>query len=325
METRRTCSSPLTNATADMGVIGNYYLNGPTLASATYLYTDAALSTPAPLGFYAQGGLYREVINASGELGPLNSCQSCVASCPVSIINDMSGPGFYTLEVNLGTSTGAVLITYTPRDTPHGILTTYQGNTYNELSSPVDGYHTAASPVRATYLGNSTDACALGLVSGSPYAGVVDYEWLDTSYYATGLQTNVFVAPNDASFTTASTPGDCVMVVPKLANVTSNMLIQMPVPTACSTVASISVACPVKLTSFQAGKINTVCFDAFDRVFYNAPVNGTPGNPALYDWVFTDPNGETVLEDGNYLFDIGATGSVCTIADGIITNIAACP
>lgn len=308
-----------------MGVIGNYYLNGPTLASSTYVYLDAALTTPAPLGYYGSGGLYREVINASGELGPLTTCPSCVASCPVSIINDMAGPGFYTLEVNLGTSTGAVLITYTPRSSPHGILTTYQGNTYNELSSPVDGYHTAASPVRATYLGDSTNACALGLVSGSPYAGVPDYNWYDTSYYATGLQTNVFVAPNDASFTTASAPGDCVMVVPKLVNVTGNLLIQMPVPSSCASAAIISVACPVKLTSFQAGKINTVCFDAFDRVFYNAPVNGTPGNPALYDWVFTDPNGETVLEDGNYLFDIGATGSVCTIADGIITNIAACP
>lgn len=308
-----------------MGVIGNYYLNGPTLASSTYVYLDAALTTPAPLGYYGSGGLYREVINASGELGPLTTCPSCVASCPVSIINDMSGPGFYTLEVNLGTSTGAVLITYTPRSSPHGILTTYQGNTYNELSSPVDGYHTAASPVRATYLGDSTDACSIGLVSGSPYAGVPDYNWYDTSYYATGLQTNVFVAPNDASFTTAGAPGDCVMVVPKLVNVTGNLLIQMPVPSSCASAASISVACPVKLTSFQAGKINTICGDAFDRVFYNAPVNGTPGNPALYDWVFTDPNGETVLDDGDYLFDIGATGSVCTMADGIITNIAACP
>jgi ferredoxin len=308
-----------------MGVIGNYYLNGPTLASSTYVYLDAALTTPAPLGYYGSGGLYREVINASGELGPLTTCPSCVASCPVSIINDMSGPGFYTLEVNLGTSTGAVLITYTPRSSPHGILTTYQGNTYNELSSPVDGYHTASSPVRATYLGESTDACSIGLVSGSPYAGVPDYNWYDTSYYATGLQTNVFVAPNDASFTTAGAPGDCVMVVPKLVNVTGNLLIQMPVPSSCASAANISVACPVKLTSFQAGKINTICGDAFDRVFYNAPVNGTPGNPALYDWVFTDPNGETVLEDGDYLFDIGATGSICTMADGIITNIVACP
>jgi len=308
-----------------MGVIGNYYLNGPTLASSTYVYLDAALTTPAPLGYYGSGGLYREVINASGELGPLTTCPSCVASCPVSIINDMAGPGFYTLEVNLGTSTGAVLITYTPRSSPHGILTTYQGNTYNELSSPVDGYHTAASPVRATYLGDSTDACSIGLVSGSPYAGVPDYNWYDTSYYATGLQTNVFVAPNDASFTTAGAPGDCVMVVPKLVNVTGNLLIQMPVPSSCASAANISVACPVKLTSFQAGKINTICGDAFDRVFYNAPVNGTPGNPALYDWVFTDPNGETVLDDGDYLFDIGATGSICTMADGIITNIVACP
>lgn len=307
-----------------MGVIGNYYLNGPSLASATNIYSDAALTTPAPDGFYSEGGLYRESIG--GVLGALNTCESCVASCPVTMNSNMAGPGFYTLEVNLGTDTGAVVIVYTPRDTPHGILTTYQGSTYNALSSPIDGYHAASSPVRATYLGNSTDPCSTGLVSGSPYAGTIDYEWLTSSYYATGLQTNVFVAPGDASFTTASNPGSCVMVVPKSASVTPNLLIQMPVPSACAgLIASLSVACPVKLTAFDAAKINSICFDTYDRVFYNVPVTGGYGSPALYDWVFTDPNGETVLEDGDYNFDIGTTGSICTIANGIITNIVACP
>lgn len=307
-----------------MGVIGNYYLNGPSLASATNIYSDAALTTPAPDGFYSEGGLYRESIG--GVLGALNTCESCVASCPVTMNSNMAGPGFYTLEVNLGTDTGAVVIIYTPRDTPHGILTTYQGSTYNALSSPIDGYHAASSPVRATYLGSSTDPCSTGLVSGSPYAGTIDYEWLTSSYYATGLQTNVFVAPGDASFTTASNPGSCVMVVPKSASVTPNLLIQMPVPSACAgLIASLSVACPVKLTAFDAAKINSICGDTYDRVFYNVPVTGGYGSPALYDWVFTDPNGETVLEDGDYNFDIGTNGSICTIANGIITNIVACP
>ena len=85
------------------------------------------------------------------------------------------------------------------------------------------------------------------------------------------------------------------------------------------------MACPVKLTGFQAAKINSICGDSFDREFYNAPVNGTPGTPALYDWVFEDANGVTPLPDGDYLFDIGANGSICTMSNGVITNISACP
>jgi len=213
-----------------MGVIGNYYLDGVNLASASYVYTDAALTTPAPLGFYSQGGLYREVINASGELGPLNTCQSCISSCPLNIVNDFAGIGLYTIQLDMGVDTGAILITFTPRTTPHGILVNFSGSTYNALSSPVDGYHAAANPVRATYLGDDTDPCSAGLVAGSPYSGVIDYEWLTSSFYATGLQSNVFVSPSDASFTASAAPGDCVMVVPKVSAVTSPITITVASP-----------------------------------------------------------------------------------------------
>lgn len=306
-----------------MGVIGNYYLDGSSLAAASNIYTDAALTTPAPDGFYSQGGLYREAIG--GVLGQLNTCQSCISSCPLGIVNDLSGPGLYTIQLDMGLDTGAILVTFTPGITPHGILGNFSGSTHNALSSPVDGYHAASDPTRATYLGDATDACSIGLVTGSPYAGVPDYDWLTSSFYATGLQSNVFVAPADASFTAAGAPGDCVMVIPKVAAVTAPLTITVASPAACVGLANVSVACPVKLTGFQAGKINTICSDAFDREFYNAPVTGSPGAPALYDWVFEDVNGVTPLPDGDYLFDVGATGSICTIANGVITTIVACP
>lgn len=310
-----------------MGLIGNYYLNGATLASSTYLYTDAALTTPAPQGFYSEGGLYREVIDATGQLGPLNSCQSCASSCPVSITNDMPGPGLYSLEVDLGTTTGAVIITFTPRTTPHGILSTFQGTTYNALSSPVDGYHAAPNPARATYLGDGSDACSLGLVAGSPYSGVIDYDWISTAFSATGLQSNVFVAPSDASFTPLGIPGDCIMVVPKTANVTSNLLVQIPSPASCTNTANISVNCPIKLTGFDGTLFGSGCGKQFDDTYYNAPVTGSLGSPGIHDWIFTDPNGEFVLADGDYIFDVGgANGTPHTVANGVVTVVGTpCP
>ena len=308
-----------------MGVIGNYYLNGSSLAAATNIYTDAALTTPAPNGFYSQGGLYREAIG--GVLGPLNTCQSCISSCPVTINSNFPGVGLYTVQVDMGVATGAILVTFTPRTTPHGILANFAGSTYNALSSPVDGYHAAANPVRATYLGYDADACSLALVSGSPYAGVPDYEWLTSSFYATGLQSNVFVAPSDASFTSTGSPGACVMVIPKVSAVTAPLTITVAAPQSCTGIATLlDVACPVKLTGFASGKINTICGDTRDRTYYNAPVTGTPGNPALYDWIFEDADGVTPLPDGDYLFEDGGNGTLHTITNGIVTFIdTPCP
>ncbi len=308
-----------------MGVIGNYYLNAPSLASATNIYSDAALTTPAPDGFYSQGGLYRESIG--GVLGQLNSCQSCISSCPLSIATDFAGPGLYTTQVDMGISVGAIVVTFSPGITPHGILANFSGSTYNSVSSPVDGYHAASDPVRATYLGYSVNACSAGIVAGSPYAGVPDYEWLTSSFYATGLQSNVFIAPNDASFTSSGAPGSCVMVIPKLVALSSPLTITVSAPDTCVTTASLlSVACPVKLTSFSSGRIGTICGDPFDRTYYNVPVTGTPGSPALYDWVFEDADGLTPLPDGIYLFDDGSSGTLHTITNGIVTFVdTPCP
>lgn len=308
-----------------MGVIGNYYLNGPSLASATNIYTDAALTTAAPDGFYSEGGLFRESIG--GVLGQLNTCQSCISSCPLTINNAPAPPGLYTIQVDLGLGTGAVVVEFSPGITPSGILANFAGSPYNAVSSPVDGYHAATNPVHATYLGYSVNGCSAGLVSGSPYAGVPDYEWQTSSFYATGLQSNVFVAPGDASFTTSGAPGTCVMVIPKLVSVSSPLIITISAPDACSASGSlVSVACPVKLTSFSAGRIGTICGEDLDRTYYNVPVTGSLGSPALYDWIFEDADGLTPLPDGIYLFDDGSAGTLHTIADGIVTFVdTPCP
>jgi hypothetical protein len=196
---------------------------------------------------------------------------------------------------------------------------------YNAVSATADGYHASAALGNATYLGNDADACSVGFLAGAPYAAVTDYNFYDGSFYDTGNTANVFVAPGDISFSSGVAPGPCLMVIPKTTSPAATLLVEIAAPASCiGTATALQVQCPTKLSGFQAGEINTICSDAFDREFYNAPVTGLSGSPALYDWVFTDPNGETVLEDGDYKFDIGTNGSICTIANGIITNIVAC-
>lgn len=310
-----------------MGVISDYYLNAPTLASATYVYLDALFTTPAPDGFYASNGVYRQVSGGLGELlAGTVSCPSCISVCPYSNLG-FPNSSYYNIDLDVTSATGAVIITFNVRTDPHGIRATYTNSVYNALSSPVDGYHASTLANRETYLGDDTSACSISLQPNSPYAAISEYNWYDTSFYATGDTTNVFVAPGQVSFTAAAAPGGCVMVVPKTSS-DPNIKIEVFSPTSCAigTAISLSVACPIKLTPFLGSVSGGVCGDPINRKYYNAPVTGTLGSPALHDWIFEDVDGATPLPDGVYIFEDGANGTPHTIINGVVTIVGTpCP
>ena len=64
-----------------MGSFGTYYLDTLNFANATSVYTDAALTTCAPDGFYQIGGVSRQQVNCS--LLPSEACPSCPGATPV--------------------------------------------------------------------------------------------------------------------------------------------------------------------------------------------------------------------------------------------------
>jgi len=307
-----------------MGLISNYYLNGTTLTTSTNIYSDAALTTPAPDGFYSQNGFYREAV--AGVLGTTQACPSCISSCPLNISTLMSSTGLYSVEVEINATVGAVIITFDPRSTPYAIRATYNNTVYNAISSPVDGYHKATSSTNPTYIGNGSDPCASTLVSNSPYGAVTEYNWYDTAFYDTGNTSSVVVSAGDASFTTGANPGSCVMVIPKITTPSANLLIEVVEPASCTGLASLNVACPVTLSSFLGSDVGAVCGAGISNTYYNVPVTGTVGAPALYDWVFLDENAEDALPDGDYIFADGSNGTPHTITNGIITNVGTpCP
>lgn len=59
-----------------MAVTGNYYLNGPTLATSTAVFTDAALTVCAPDGYYSDGSITR--LLASCKLLASQDCPNCI-------------------------------------------------------------------------------------------------------------------------------------------------------------------------------------------------------------------------------------------------------
>ena len=80
-----------------MATQGTFYVDAPSLASATIIYTDVNLTTVAPDGFYSDGTIVREQV--SGALLPQTSCPSCATPCGGSIT--ASGQqGIYYLQTD---------------------------------------------------------------------------------------------------------------------------------------------------------------------------------------------------------------------------------
>jgi hypothetical protein len=276
-----------------MANLGSYYINGPTLATATGVYTDVNLRFCAPNGFYSDGGVVREQLNCT--LLPASKCDICGCPCPINVTSLVQQAG-YDLSAEVGTGTGAIIVTFSPGVVPCGIRAEYDGVRYNKLSSPRDGYHSATG-TKITYLGSNAPSCITPL----PVTGIIDS-------YQYNCLTNLFDISNGnksgdidsgQESLSAGDPLGCVMVIPKINPTPSNLDLTLISPCATSQF-TVDVACPVALTPFSGGLRGPgpptgACTGNLPETFYNAPVTGAAGDPALYDWIFTDPNGQFPL------------------------------
>jgi len=293
-----------------------YYIDGSTLLNSTAVYTDAGLTTCAPDGFYSDGINSRELVGC--VLLPTQACGSCATPCGQPIAAS-GGQGIYKVDLDAGNSIGAMIVKYNPQSVPDGIRVLYNGGVYNKLSSPVDGYHATTDPNGYTYIGAASSDCG---ISGSTYPSLIEYVYNGSSFVASGNTTSVFVAAGDVSL--GSAPGNCVMVIPKISATPS--LIQVEAVGPCSGTAwNLDITCPVALTGYisttKQFSITEACGASLTETYYNAPVTGTAGAPALYDWVFSDSNGQFILTDGYY----GVFGSnSITVQNGIIIAINNC-
>ena len=280
-----------------------FYINGTTLSNSTAIFTDAELTTCAADGFYSDGNIVRE--QATCLLLPIVECPDCLAPCDTGPISQSGGSGIFSLDLDLGDTAsdiGAVIIKFVPALVPDGIKATYNGVSYNKLSSDFDGYHGGAVSGGYTYTGAVLNPAPCVPIAGNTY--VLDkYRYNGTSFVSTGLTENVTPQSGELSFSTAN-PGNLYMVVPKTT--ASPQSINIEIVGACAgTAFGIEVSCPALLTGYQstgsaAPDSTTACTFAVNTTYYNAPVAGTAGVPEIFDWVFSDPNGEFVLPAGYY-------------------------
>lgn len=80
-----------------MSLSATYYLNAPSFASATAVFTDAALTTLAADGFYSDGVISREQV--LGVLLPAVTCPYCIAPFS-STVMDATSAGACALTQN---------------------------------------------------------------------------------------------------------------------------------------------------------------------------------------------------------------------------------
>ena len=299
-----------------MATSSTYYLNGPSLGSATAVFTNAALTVCAPDGFYSDGVIVRGQVGC--VLLPQQTCPSCATPCG-GTINANGAQGIYYLNVDLGSAIGAVVVEFDPISVPDGISALFNSVVYNGLSSPSFGWlqGTAGLP---TYIGSVSGDC--GIVANSPYT-LNEFEYAVSSFSPLGTTTSVSVAAGQMQLT-ASGPGNCVMVIPKTA--ASPSILDLTFIGPCTgTVFNISVSCPAPLSSFTSTTVNVsseaACGDTIDQTYYVAHVNGSAGTLGLYDLVFSEPNGQFKLAAGYYKT---STTWYQVDANGVVILIGSC-
>lgn len=274
-----------------------YYLDAPSLALATAVYTDSALTTCATDGVYSDGNITR--IQTGCVLGPAKTCPSCGSGCDSNYNEEGDSTGVFISKIDLGNSSGdigAVIIKFTPYDFPKGIKAVYDGITYNSLSSPIYGYMTAPAGL-PVYVGDEDSDC--GITTSSFVLN--NYELDGTSYAYNGTTSVVSVLPSQSNLT-VNVPGECVMVIPKVNLNPSSLDITIEAP--CGVPFLLNVSCPTSLfptyTSQVAPTEELVCEYEDNLIYYNYPVSGNGVTLGLFDWIFTDPYGESVAADGYY-------------------------
>ena len=302
-----------------------YYLDAPSLGSATAVYTNATLTTCAPDGFYSDQSIVRELVGC--VLQPQRICPSCGISCGSTCGNTKLKAAVYKVTIDLGnnpTSIGAVTIRFNPQNYPKGIEAEYDGVVYNAVSSPIYGFLQGSLGV-PTYIGDEDLDC--GLTTAFHTLPNYNYNSSTLVYDPDGTTQIVNIFPSQVQ-TTVNNPGDCIFVIPKTSINPSSLTITVFSP--CSSVFDLGVSCPTVLPIFYGSQVSSLPAEACGRednvTYYSAPVNGTGALLGLYDWIFLDSSGELHAPDGYYYAPtaVPTLSNWFRVENGIVVEFGQC-
>jgi len=138
-----------------MATLGNYYLNGPSLSTATGIFTDVDLTTCAPDGWYSDGVISRQL--AGCKLLAQQNCPDC------------SGENKIKLQYNVTSATDLYCVSSTNVDAYMATGDVFSSTTqiYQDaaLTTPmVDGFY--REPLSSFYREQSSSV--LGALTSGP-------------------------------------------------------------------------------------------------------------------------------------------------------------
>ena len=308
---------------------GTFYIDGATLATATSVYVDAALTIFAADTFYSDGTIVREQVG--GRLVSLITCPACTVPCG-SGITTSSGEGIYSVNVGIGTSVGCFIIYFESGDIPDGVRAIYDGDYFNNLTSPTYGYLSSGVTSNFTYIGRTSDDCGIAAaLTGGGYSGLDQYNFNGTTFDLVGTSGSVTGDSGDVQLTAAA-PGYCTLYVPVLTPTTESVLLEV-FGVCPSTSGNIEIVCPTLLTGVPTSTQGAgSCSSSFPNTYYNVPNRGgTAGEPALNEFFVLDEYGSDTgvnngrVADGNYTINPPSGKKDIVVTDGVITSITACP
>jgi len=301
--------------------MATFYIDTTSFETASAVYTTADLSTKAADGFYSDGGIYRE--QSSGILLDPTDCPSCQVACGTLVSVTSVDEGVYDISFNAGASTGAIGIEFDPSSTPKGIRVEYDGTIY----TTVVANGVAKGGNQRTFVGLSDNDC--GIANNSRILPIFKYK---ASSFISTNNTDSFSVQQSALNLSSTAPGTTTLVVPKPNASPTEVKIRIYVVCPSDKDFDIKAVCPVTLTGFNADDTITSSASgacalggSYGSTFYNYPINGTAGVPAVGDFVFTDANGVNPVPAGFYNYSNSGTDSSMEVdSNGVVVSIESC-
>jgi len=333
----------------------NYYIDGTTLANSTAVYTDQALTTCAPQGYYSDGTISRYLVSTATEcyLQAPQECTSCASPCGEPI--EASGvDGIYKIELDVGSTpsdVGAMIVQFNPYAVPDGVLVEYNSIVYNKgvrfagatdpLLTGGTGFQNAGGLAQSqnannyTVVGTNSGACG---TSGTDLIGsgnLTVYNYVNGAFVNSGTTEAYNIALDDCVVQLSQPPqiGNFVLVIPKTAATPSLLTVKAIGP--CSTTQfDIAVDCPIQLSPFTSNltpvaSSGLACNETLSDSLYAVGTadfpNAAPTTaPEIRDQVFEDANGATPVSDGWRAYMSGIDKITYQTLDGVVVDKLVC-
>ena len=162
------------------------------------------------------------------------------------------------------------------------------------------------------------------------FTNVTDYNYVNPTCYQTAGTTRNFTVLNKQVGTTGNGSPVFTMVIPKTVTTVTNCNVQIFAPLN-GTVFQWEIRCPAALPSFQGSALqaNNNCAADSATYYFVRNATGTTApftvdtntSPEIGNFVFTDPNGATYVNDTNTIQYITGNTSAIGIRNGVVVSI----